>query len=70
MPLIVLGLIPYAIALATGSGWLMAFGVFFTVAPVDDIIILWMMRNLHSNELVQDHPSKVGLLVVSSTDAD
>lgn len=65
MPLIVLGLIPYGIALATRNKWLMVFDVFFTLAAIGDIMILWMMRNLRPDELVQDHPSKVGLLVVS-----
>ncbi|QDK82399.1 DUF3267 domain-containing protein [Spirosoma sp. KCTC 42546] len=65
MPLVTLGLVPYGAALATGNVWLLAFGVFFTLAAFGDIIILWLMRHLRATELVQDHPTKVGLIIVS-----
>lgn len=65
MPLIVL--IPYVMALVTGNGRLLAFGAFFTLAAIGDLMILWMVRNLRPDGLVQDHPSKVGLLIVSPT---
>ncbi|MFD2934836.1 DUF3267 domain-containing protein [Spirosoma flavum] len=64
MPLIITGLLPYGFALATGSGWLCALGILFTLAAAGDMMILWLMRHLRPNDLVQDHPTKVGLLVV------
>lgn len=63
MPLLVLGLLPYAIALISGNGTLLALGIFFTLAASGDLMILWLMRSLSAGELVQDHPSQVGLLV-------
>ena len=65
MPLLVMGLLPYAIALLTDNLWLLVFGVFFTVAAAGDLMILWLMRHLSPDEQVQDHPTKVGLMVVS-----
>ncbi|GAB3782274.1 DUF3267 domain-containing protein [Spirosoma horti] len=67
MPLVIMGLLPYGFALATGSGWLCALSIFFTLAAAGDMMILWIMRHLRSNDMVQDHPTKVGLLVVMSS---
>ncbi|WP_338870760.1 DUF3267 domain-containing protein [Spirosoma sp. SC4-14] len=64
MPLVILGLVPYAVSLLTGHVWLLSFGVFFTLAAVGDVMILWLMRHLPSDVLVQDHPTKVGLMVI------
>lgn len=64
MPLIILGAIPYLVALMGGSLWLLVFSVFFTLAAAGDLMILWLMYSLSPDELVQDHPTKVGLLVV------
>ena len=63
MPGIVLGVIPYLIALATQSGWLLGFGLFFTLAAGGDILILWLLRNVESSTKVQDHPDLVGCKV-------
>jgi hypothetical protein len=65
MPLIVLGLVPYAAALLFNNVGLLAFGTFFTLAAAGDLMIIWLMRHLRSNEQVQDHPTKVGLLVTA-----
>ncbi|MFD1145271.1 DUF3267 domain-containing protein [Larkinella insperata] len=70
MPLIVLGLIPYAVALLSGSVILLALGVFFTLAASGDLMILWLMRSLADEQRVQDHPSQVGLLVSEARAAD
>ena len=62
-PLIILGLLPYLASLLTGSGWLLTVGVIFTVAAAGDVMIFWLMRKIAPNEMVQDHPTKVGLLL-------
>ncbi|GAB3263565.1 hypothetical protein GCM10027347_30140 [Larkinella harenae] len=64
MPLIVLGLLPYLVALVTGHTLLLGLGIFFTLAASGDLMILWLMRSLNADEWVQDHPSQVGLLVL------
>ena len=63
MPLIILGIFPYFISLGTGSGWLLTIGITFTLAAAGDVMILWLMRKISANEMVQDHPTKIGLLV-------
>lgn len=63
MPLLVMGVLPYLLALVLGNGWVLAFGIAFTVSAFGDVLILWMMRNLGQGQPVQDHPSKVGLMI-------
>lgn len=65
MPAIVLGLIPWAIAMFTGSIGLMLFGIFFTMAAGGDFIIIYLLRNQPANSLVQDHPEKIGCYIYS-----
>lgn len=68
MPLIILGIIPYIISLFNGSGWFLTTGIIFTVTAAGDIIILWMMRKLQGTELVQDHPTEIGFLIVDQSE--
>lgn len=63
MPLIALGIIPYIAGLATGMGGLVAFGIMFIICAGGDVLILWLMKGLSSDTLVQDHPEKIGLIV-------
>lgn len=63
MPLIVLGILPYIAALATGSGFLMGFSFFFTFSAAGDMMILWITRSLPAATHVQDHPTKGGVMV-------
>lgn len=64
MPGILLGVIPYLLGLIFHNGWLLAFGLFFTLAASGDILILWLLRNIKSGKKVQDHPEKVGCVVL------
>ncbi len=64
MPGIVLGILPYLIALISHNGWLLAFGLFFTLTASGDILILWLLRNVRGGKKVQDHPDLVGCRVV------
>ncbi len=66
MPLMVMGVLPYSLALLTGNGWLLTFGMAFIITAFGDLLIIWMMRNLSPLQSVQDHPSKVGLIVSSA----
>lgn len=63
MPLIVLGILPYLAALATGNGFLMGFSFFFTFSAAGDMMILWIIRSLPASTRVQDHPTKGGVMV-------
>lgn len=60
MPLIIMGLIPAIIAIIIGNGFLLLFGILFTWAAGGDIITLIMLSSLKANDLVSDHPHKMG----------
>ncbi|UZR96057.1 DUF3267 domain-containing protein [Chondrinema litorale] len=63
MPAIILGLIPYVISIINGSFYLFLFGTFFTTAACGDFLVLWLIRNLNRNAMVEDHPSRAGCYV-------
>ena len=64
LPAIVLGIIPSILAIATGIIWLMIFGFFFTFAAGGDFLILWLLRNEQKDVLIQDHPDKIGCIIL------
>ena len=64
MPLIVMGVIPYFIALIIQNPFMFGFAVFFIFTAVGDIIVLWLIRNLHAEQVVQDHPSEGGVILL------
>lgn len=64
MPLLLLGVLPALVAIAWGSGGLMAFGLFFTFAAGGDMLILWLLRDVPCDALVEDHPVQAGCSVL------
>lgn len=67
LPGLALGFLPYLAGLITGSGWICMVGLFFVFAAGGDLLTLWIIRGLRNSDLVQDHPSRVGCLVMEST---
>jgi hypothetical protein len=65
MPCVILGLIPATISIFVGHLGMLAFGMFFTIAAGGDLLMIWMLRNENKNELVQDHPDKIGCLILN-----
>lgn len=65
LPAVILGFIPSFIAIFSGNLWMMVFGFFFSFAAGGDFLILWLIRNVHATDLVQDHPHKIGCIIVS-----
>ena len=63
MPAIILGFIPLIIAFLTGNISLLVFGLLFTLAAGGDFLILWLLRKVPKDALVEDHPSKPGCYV-------
>lgn len=63
MPGLVLGILPVAAGLFTGNPWAMFFGTFFLLAASGDAIILWLLRGVPANALVEDHPTRAGCYV-------
>ena len=65
MPGLVMGVLPYLIALVFQNGWLLGFGFFFTLAAGGDILILVLLRDVENGLLVRDHPELVGCKILN-----
>ncbi|MCB9034844.1 MAG: DUF3267 domain-containing protein [Chitinophagales bacterium] len=63
MPAIILGFIPYIIAIITGNFPLLLFGMFFTMVAVGDFMIINLIRKENVDDYVQDHPSEAGCYI-------
>lgn len=63
LPGLLLGIVPALVAIATGSIFLLAVGVFFTFTAGGDFLILWLLRRVPRSARVQDHPERVGCFV-------
>lgn len=63
MPLLILGIIPAIVGIASGDGFYLLFGLFFTWAATGDIIASIRLFNLPMNSFVQDHPEKLGFII-------
>lgn len=64
MPALILGILPALMALVSGSGILMLFGLLFTVAAGGDMLVFWMLRKESSNAMVMDHPTNAGCILL------
>lgn len=62
-PGLLLGIVPWTISLFTGDILLFIFGLLYTTAAGGDFLILWLLRNVKQNTLVEDHPSNAGCYV-------
>lgn len=67
LPGIALGFLPYLTGLITGNGWICVVALFFIFAAGGDLLTLWIIRGLKGSDIVQDHPSRVGCLVIETT---
>ncbi|MFA5834265.1 MAG: DUF3267 domain-containing protein [Bacteroidota bacterium] len=63
MPAIVLGFLPFLLSLVNGNGWIFIFGVLFTFTAVGDFLIVWLIRSVEWDRLVEDHPENAGCYV-------
>jgi hypothetical protein len=63
-PFILLGLIPSAISYMIGNISVCLFGIVFSAASAGDLLVLWSIRKLNSNRLVEDHPKNAGCYVI------
>jgi hypothetical protein len=66
MPGFVLGILPFILSLILGNGTLLWFSIIQTAAASGDWLILWILRNVKSGALVEDHPSRAGCYVLTS----
>jgi len=65
MPLIIMGFLPLFAGFVAGNGFYLLLGIFFTITAGGDIISLLMLRKINNNQLVFDHPDKLGFFIVS-----
>jgi len=63
-PGLLLGILPWIISLFTGNILLLLFGFLYTTAAGGDFLILWIIRNIKPNTLVEDHPTNAGCYVI------
>lgn len=63
MPGFVLGILPFLLSLVLGNGNLLWFSIIQTAAASGDWLILWILRNVKSGALVEDHPVRAGCYV-------
>jgi len=62
-PLFVLGVLPALTSIIFGSAALLAFSLFFIFAAGGDMLILWLIRDLRPDTMVEYHPTRAGCLV-------
>jgi len=63
-PALILGAIPSFLGLLTGNFLATFFGIIFLAAAAGDFLVLWLIRNVPSQSLVKDHPTKAGCVVL------
>ncbi len=65
-PGLLLGILPWLISLFTGDALFFLFGFLYTSAAGGDLLILWIIRNVKPNTLVEDHPTNAGCYIYES----
>ena len=63
-PGLLLGVLPWFISLFTGDLLLCIFGLLYTTAASGDFLILWIIRHVKPNTLVEDHPTNAGCYIL------
>lgn len=63
MPLLILGIVPALIAMFTGNGWLIWFGVFFTAGAAGDVLALVKLRSASARDEILDHREHLGFTI-------
>lgn len=67
-PAVFLGVAPAIFGIWTQDLGMLAFGTFFTMAAAGDFLVVNLLRNEKSTDLVQDHPSEAGCFVYRKID--
>lgn len=67
LPTLVLGLLPAALGLVTGNGEAAIFGALLIGTAAGDMLILWALRDVPGDAMVEDHPSEIGCRVLTAS---
>jgi hypothetical protein len=62
----ILGIFTFILSVLLGDGNLFWFSLVHTAAAGGDWLILWLIRNVKSGMLVEDHPTNAGCYVIES----
>ena len=62
-PGVLLGFVPALVGIFTSSFAWLAYGIFFSLAAGGDFLMMWLLRRENPDNLVLDHPTKVGCLI-------
>lgn len=68
MPAVLLGFLPFGLSLLNGNGWLLIVGILFTFAAIGDFLVLWLIRAVPWNAMVEDHPEHAGCFAYTESD--
>jgi hypothetical protein len=60
MPLLIVGMVPYAIGLLSGEAMVAAFEMVFTLVASGDLAVLYALRGVPADARVRDHPERAG----------
>ncbi len=63
-PGFVLGVLPWFVSLFTGDVLFFFYGLLYTTAASGDFLIMWILRNVKPNTLVEDHPTNAGCYII------
>lgn len=64
LPGAVLGIVPLIVGAVAGHPLWFFFGLLFTFAAGGDALTLWILRDVRANRLIQDHPTRIGCLIL------
>jgi flagellar basal body-associated protein FliL len=64
MPGFITGFLPAFYGILYGSFWLVLLGGLFILAAGGDFLILWSIRGVDKDALVEDHPTRAGCYVL------
>ena len=67
-PLILTGILPWVIGFALGNDDLAIAGAILISGAAGDIYVLWSIRDLPDEVLLQDHEEKAGCLAIWSSE--
>lgn len=63
LPHLIIGFLPLVWGIAINHPSIFIFGFLFTIASVGDLVLLWEMRHLNSENAVSELPSREGVVV-------
>jgi len=66
LPGLLLGILPFAVAMFTSSGDWFWFSLLHTTAASGDWLVLWVIRSVQPGALVEDHPTRAGCYLLEN----